>query len=207
MAYLAKDERRKAIIIATLQVVAEKGFAGITTRAVATQLGAATGILHHHFSSLSELKCEALRFLSRKNEMKSRKMAQELTPTQSLLKILSFDATPEEKSEACIWISAADEAAREPEFGRVYAQESNRYHEWVCENLKAGAKTGEFTLSLSPELAAWKLMTVAHNLYDVSSLPHTDLSPQMAVEILKQELIATLGLKSKDLASQLLSSQ
>ncbi len=66
MAYLAKEERRKAIILATLEVVKEKGFAGITTRAVAKQLDAATGIVHHHFKSLTELKCETLRYLSQK---------------------------------------------------------------------------------------------------------------------------------------------
>lgn len=204
MAYLPKEERRKAIILATLEVVAEKGFAGITTRAIATRLGAATGILHHHFKSLIDLKCEALRYLSRKNELNCIKMAQELMPTQALLKILSFDANPDEKSEASIWISAADEATREPEFGQVYAEETNKHHQWICNNLKDGAKAGEFTLSLPPELAAWKLIAVAYNLYDISSLPHTNLSPEMAVEIIKQELMSTLGLKSKDLASRLL---
>ncbi|SDR05114.1 TetR family transcriptional regulator C-terminal domain-containing protein [Pseudovibrio sp. Tun.PSC04-5.I4] len=204
MAYLPKEERRKAIILATLEVVAEKGFAGITTRVIATKLGAATGILHHHFKSLIDLKCEALRFLSRKNESNCIKMAQELTPTQTLLKLLSFNASAEERSEVSIWISAADEATREPEFGQVYAEENNKHHQWLCNNLKEGAKAGEFTLSLPAELAAWKLMAVAYNLYDISSLPHTNLSPEMAVEIIKQELITTLGVKSKDLASRLL---
>ena len=206
MAYLAKDERRKAIIQATLDVVKEKGFAGITTRAVAKQLGAATGILHHHFKSLLDLKCEALRYLSQKHGGNCIAISQDLAPTQALLRLISFNATPEEKAEISIWISAADEANRDPVFARVYGEETNKCHEWLCNNLKDGIRTGEYTLTLPVELAAWKLMSLAFNLYDVSNLPDTDLTPEMAVQILKDELKSTLGLNSKDLASQLLSS-
>ncbi|MES0868208.1 TetR family transcriptional regulator C-terminal domain-containing protein [Pseudovibrio sp. SCP19] len=206
MAYLAKEERRKAIILATLEVVKEKGFAGITTRAVAKQLGAATGILHHHFKSLTDLKCEALRYLSQKNGDNCISIAKDLTPTQALLRLISFNATSEEKAETTIWISAADEATRDPELARVYAEETNKSHQWLCSNLREGAKTGEYTLTLPVELAAWKLMSLAFNLYDVSNLPETELTPDMAVQILKEELKSTLGLDSKDLASQLLSS-
>ncbi len=49
-------------------------------------------------------------------------------------------------------------------------------------------------------------MSLAFNLYDVSNLPDTALTPDMAVQILKDELKSTLGLESKDLASKLLSS-
>ncbi len=206
MAYLVKEERRKAIILATLEVVKEKGFAGITTRAVARQLGAATGILHHHFKSLTDLKCEALRYLSQKHDNNCILFSRDLPPTQALLHLISFNATPQEKAETSIWISAADEASRDPEFAHVYAEVTNKSHEWICNNLKEGVNTGEYTLTLPAELIAWKLMSLAFNLYDVSNLPNTDLTPDMAVQILKEELKSTLGLDSKDLASQLLSS-
>ncbi|KZK83229.1 HTH-type transcriptional repressor KstR2 [Pseudovibrio sp. Ad13] len=206
MAYLAKEERRKAIILATLDVVKENGFAGITTRAIAKQLGAATGILHHHFKSLTDLKCEALRYLSQKNGDNCISVSKDLPPTQALLRLISFNATPQEKAETSIWISAADEANRDPEFARVYAEETNKSHEWICNNLKEGVRSGEYTLTLPAELVAWKLMSLAFNLYDVSNLPDTDLTPDMAVQILKDELKSTLGLNSKDLAYQLLSS-
>lgn len=206
MAYLAKEERRKAIILATLEVVKEKGFAGITTRAVAKQLDAATGIVHHHFKSLTELKCETLRYLSQKNGANYITISNTLPPTQALLRLLSFNVTPEEKTETSVWVSAADEANRDPEFARVYGEETNKSHDWLCSNLKEGVRTGEYTLTLPVEFAAWKLMSLAFNLYDVSNLPDTALTPDMAVQILKDELKSTLGLESKDLASKLLSS-
>ncbi len=207
MAYLAKEERRKAIILATLEVVRQKGFAGITTRAVAKQLGAATGILHHHFKSLSDLKCETLRFLSHKSVEKWHKFAHQHNPAQALLHLISFEATPEEKAEISVWISAADEATRDPEFALVYAEETNKSHKWLCANLEDGLEAGEYKLSLPVELAAWKLMALIFNLYDLSSLPATDLSPEMALAIIKEELKSTLGLQDKDLMSPLLAAQ
>ena len=53
------DERRDDIVRATLRLVARKGFAGVTLREVATEVGVVHGLLRHYFSSRDELVAAA----------------------------------------------------------------------------------------------------------------------------------------------------
>ena len=55
MAYLPREERRAAIIDAALSVLASGGFAALSARAVATELGGSPGLIHQHFASMDEL--------------------------------------------------------------------------------------------------------------------------------------------------------
>jgi AcrR family transcriptional regulator len=53
--YVDHEQRRKEIVNATNQVVAEEGLRGLTFRAVAERLGGSTTLVTHYFSSQEEL--------------------------------------------------------------------------------------------------------------------------------------------------------
>ena len=53
--YVDPDQRRRDIVDATNQVVAEKGLSGLTFRAVADRLGGSTTLVTHYFASQEEL--------------------------------------------------------------------------------------------------------------------------------------------------------
>jgi AcrR family transcriptional regulator len=53
--YVDHEERRRQIVEATCQVVAEKGLPGLSFRAVAARLGGSTTVVTHYFGSQREL--------------------------------------------------------------------------------------------------------------------------------------------------------
>jgi AcrR family transcriptional regulator len=57
--YLPKAERREALRAAAMRVMHRAGLSGVTTRAVAAEAQASTGIVHHHFASGEALRAEA----------------------------------------------------------------------------------------------------------------------------------------------------
>ena len=67
MNYLTRDERREVILKAAMQVALSGGFTAMTVRHIATIAGVASGQVHHHFTSIGELK--ALAFVRLIREM------------------------------------------------------------------------------------------------------------------------------------------
>lgn len=55
------DERRQSLIEATARVLAEKGAAGVSVRAICAEAGVSPGLLRHYFSGVSEAIAETYR--------------------------------------------------------------------------------------------------------------------------------------------------
>ncbi len=56
------DERRQSLIEATARVLAEKGAAGVSVRAICAEAGVSPGLLRHYFSGVSEAIAETYRW-------------------------------------------------------------------------------------------------------------------------------------------------
>ena len=60
---LSSVERKRQIIIATLDIVSERGFGNITTAEIANRVGISEGAVFKHFSSKAEILQEVLFFI------------------------------------------------------------------------------------------------------------------------------------------------
>lgn len=56
------DERRQSLIEACARVLAEKGAAGVSVRAICTEAGVSPGLLRHYFGGISEAMAETYRW-------------------------------------------------------------------------------------------------------------------------------------------------
>ena len=56
MHYLQRDARREGIMQAAMRLALRGGFAAMTVRQIAREAQVAAGQLHHHFTSIGELK-------------------------------------------------------------------------------------------------------------------------------------------------------
>jgi AcrR family transcriptional regulator len=106
----SSDERRDDIIRATLGVVARKGFAGVTLREVATEVGVVHGLIRHYFASRDELVAAAFDFAVVSELESDRALLDGLDPISALAGWLA--ATPENHYR--VWIDAWSEAPRTP---------------------------------------------------------------------------------------------
>ena len=59
VARLSPDERRQAIIEATLAVAERQGLGATTVRDVATEMGTSSGLIHHYFASMDDVLAAA----------------------------------------------------------------------------------------------------------------------------------------------------
>lgn len=57
------DERRQSLIEATARVLADKGAAGVSVRAICAEAGVSPGLLRHYFAGVSEAIAETYRWM------------------------------------------------------------------------------------------------------------------------------------------------
>jgi len=123
------DERRDEIVRATLRLVARNGFAGVTLRDVATEVGVVHGLIRHYFATRDELVAAAFDFAVSSELDSDRALLDGLDPVTALAAWLA--STPEDHYR--VWIDAWSEAARTP----ALAAALDRHHR-DCERILIG---------------------------------------------------------------------
>jgi AcrR family transcriptional regulator len=119
------DSRREAVSAAVWQVLAQHGFGGLTMRAVATAMGASTGLVTHYFTGKRDLIAYALEILEARTTRRPRLAAPApgLPALRThLLNILPL--TPDGAAMNRIWVGSWDVALSEPD---LFAAQTSRY--------------------------------------------------------------------------------
>ncbi|MFI0447694.1 TetR/AcrR family transcriptional regulator [Actinomadura sp. 6N118] len=122
------DARRRDVSEAVWRVLAERGFGGLTLRAVAAEMNASTGLLTHYFPSKKALIAYALDVADERTATRPRQP----TPKPgleglrtALLEVLPL--TPEAAAMNRVWVSSWDGSLADPELG---VREKDRYEAW-----------------------------------------------------------------------------
>ena len=116
------DARRREVSEAVWRVLARDGFGGLTLRAVATEMGASTGLLTHYFRSKEALIRHALEVAE---ERTATRPLREGGLREALLDVLPLDSTSRTMNR--VWVSSWDGALADAELG---AYERARYRRW-----------------------------------------------------------------------------
>ena len=118
------DARRRDVSEAVWRVLAEHGFGGLTLRAVATEMGASTGLLTHYFPSKQALVTHALEIAAERTDARPR------VKDEAGLRAAIFDVLPLSAESATmnrIWVGSWDGALVDAERN---AGERARYKRW-----------------------------------------------------------------------------
>jgi|GEM_PF-4789050 len=198
MSYLPKEEKRQAILDATLSLVVSGGFASVTARNVARQMGAATGTIHHHFSSLSELKSEVLHYAIDASIKADREAIKHLPPYESLLQLLLPSNYSEREYENRVWVSAADEMSRNDALKGVYCKAMTELIDEIERVIIKGQRAGIFHPGKNIRQCAWKLTATAFNLASYLHLGDHCLDMQAIDELVTEDIQLTLGIQTRE---------
>lgn len=106
----SSEQRREQIIGATQRIVVRKGFASLTLRDVATEVGIAHGLIRHYFASRDELVAAAFDHAVTAELASDEQLLAGLEPIAALA--AWFSTTPED--HYLVWIDAWSEAPRNP---------------------------------------------------------------------------------------------
>jgi AcrR family transcriptional regulator len=169
------DARRREVAAAVLRVIAVRGFAGLTMRAVAAELGATTGVVTHYFTTKDELRRFALDVLAGSVDERQRAAAPPGLPALRTLLLGMLPATAESAVANRIWISSWDVVLPDPRltvrYAEIYAQSRTRIEDAVRAALRAGELAAANPYELSAALHAFTLGLSIQAVLDPDEFP------------------------------------
>ena len=143
------DQRREQMLLAALDVIAERGYADSRIADVAEHAGTSPALVIYYFKTKDQLLTEAIRF-SEDNwyEAGTRRMAEIPTAAGKLEELVAMTWLPEVDAEPgsswVLWLDLWAQAARHPEVASVRQKDDERWRQLICSLVVAGQEAGEF---------------------------------------------------------------
>jgi AcrR family transcriptional regulator len=164
MARLSPDERRRAIVAATLAVARRQGLGATTVRDVATEMGTSSGLIHHYFDSMDDVLAAAFGLAAGGDLDRAReRVGGQPTPAAQLDAFIESYSAAQSDWTMQLWLDAWAEAARRPALQAVSRTLNREWHDLVRGIVADGVQAGEFD-SDDPDAAAWRLLSVLDGL-------------------------------------------
>ena len=164
MARLSPDERRQAILDATLVVARRQGLGATTVRDVAAEMGTSSGLVHHYFASMDEVLAAAFEQAAGGDLVRARqRIASEADAVAQLDQFIESYAPAQSDWTMQLWLDAWAEAARRPAVQRVSRRLNREWQALVRSIVEAGIATGVFA-SDDSDASAWRLLSVLDGL-------------------------------------------
>ncbi|MFZ0325285.1 MAG: TetR family transcriptional regulator C-terminal domain-containing protein [Actinomycetes bacterium] len=171
---MAPEERREAIVDATLQVMVRKGIAATTVRDVANEMGTSSGLIHHYFASMDDLLAEAF------GRVASDDLARTVSavragsdPVERLAIFFDSYVRADEDWSVQLWLDAWAEAARRPPLQQTSRRLNEAWQVLVADLIRDGVRSGAMTCS-EPDALAWRIVSLLDGLA-LQAVAHADL--------------------------------
>ena len=164
MARMSPDERRAAIVDATVTVMVDKGMAATTVRDVAQRMGTSSGLIHHYFESMDGLLAAAFdRAATQDLEITATAMAAGAGPVEQLRNFFATYARAEQEWAFQLWLDAWSEAARRPAVQEVSRRHNVAWQQLLARTISAGVRREVMSCS-DPEATAWRILSLLDGL-------------------------------------------
>ncbi|MFD8742193.1 TetR/AcrR family transcriptional regulator [Streptomyces sp. NPDC059616] len=160
-----REARRDDVSRAVWQVLADKGFGGLTLRAVAAAMGVSTGMLMHYFPTKRALIAHALDLLEKRTEERPRRDRPAgglATVRAMLLDILPL--TEGDTARNRIWVSSWDLALADDGLATDQADRYTRLRSTLRPHFEAARGLGEVPAAADPEQLAATAVAFTHGL-------------------------------------------
>lgn len=161
------NERRREIVHAAYQALAEKGFEGLRMREIAKRAGIDHSTLHYYFSGKEALIDGVVDYIVQdlaigRPETKNA----EISPREQLAShfnalIRQMEQTPE---MFVVLVELHSRALREPALRAIFAKNDRAWKGFLVETLRAGIQKNEFPATLLPEVAADVIIALVRGL-------------------------------------------
>ena len=164
VARLSPDERRQAIIDATLGVARRKGLGATTVRDVATEMGTSSGLVHHYFDTMDEVLAAGFEQAAGADLARSRAAVAGVSGAVARLDAFLTTYAPAQSDWTMqLWLDAWSEAARRPTLRAVSVRLNRAWQELVRSIIAEGVAEGVFR-SDDVDASAWRLLSVLDGL-------------------------------------------
>ncbi|MBC3984273.1 TetR family transcriptional regulator [Streptomyces sp. AC536] len=193
-----REARRKEVSEAVWRVLAEKGFGGLTLRAVAAAMGVSTGMLMHYFPTKRALLTHALDLLESRTADRPRRPhpAPGLATVRAmLLDILPL--TPDDTARNRVWVSSWDLSLADEDLAVAQAARYTRLRSTLHPHLEAARTLGELPPTADPHHLAASAVAFTHGLV-VQALFDPAHFPRDVQITLLDGFLTSVGLRAPD---------
>ncbi|MGB3437345.1 MAG: TetR/AcrR family transcriptional regulator [Actinophytocola sp.] len=172
-----QDSRRADVAEAVWRVLATGGFDGLTLRAVATEMGASTGLLTHYFTNKRDLVRYAHEIAVARTDTRPLRTTDE--PGLAALRVALVNVLPltlETTAMSRVWVSFWDAALGDETLSQAQRTRYERWRGRLQEHVEAAQTRGELTretpaADVAVEAAAFAHGLVVQALFDPDRLP------------------------------------
>ncbi|WP_228975647.1 TetR/AcrR family transcriptional regulator [Streptomyces sp. DH12] len=160
-----REARRKDVSEAVWRVLADKGFGGLTLRAVAAAMGVSTGMLMHYFPTKRALLTHALDLLEKHTAERPRRAR----PTAGLAAVRAMlldilPLTPGDTARNRVWVGSWDLSLADDGLTADQADRYTRLRATLRPHLEAARDLGELPASADPDRLAATAVAFTHGL-------------------------------------------
>jgi AcrR family transcriptional regulator len=164
MSRMQPEQRRQAIVDATLAVARRKGLATTTVRDVAAEMGTSSGLIHHYFPSMDDVLAAAFEQVAAADlELTRTSVAEAGDPSEAIVRFFRTYGPLDQDWAFQMWLDAWAEAARRPAVRAASRRLNLEWHALLRETIEWGVRDGVFTCA-GPTGAAWRLLSTIDGL-------------------------------------------
>ncbi len=188
------DVRRREVAEAVWRVLADTGFAGLSLRAVAREMGATTGLLTHYFASKRELVAHALDVVHERTAPRMAAAGAGVGGVEGLRERLRAVLVEDEDATVLsrVWVGFWDLALADVELGLAEAARYERWRARLRPLVDEAMAAGELAAGRDPETVVDVLTAFTHGLV-IQALFDPDRFPAERQYAVLDELLAALG--------------
>ncbi|GAA1377623.1 TetR/AcrR family transcriptional regulator [Streptomyces beijiangensis] len=180
-----REARRKDVSEAVWHVLADKGFGGLTLRAVATTMNVSTGMLMHYFPTKRALITHALDLL----EVRTAERPRRARPAEGLASVRTvlldiLPLAPDDIARNRIWVSSWDLALADDGLAAEQAERYTRLRAAIRPHFEDARRLGELSSAtaeveqLAASAVAFTHGLVVQALFDPGRFPE-DVQTEM----------------------------
>ncbi len=161
---MTTEQRRAALLDATLAVMARKGIAGVTVRDVASEMGTSSGLIHHYVTSMDELLASAFEHVAAADlEATVAEVDAGRDPLEKLSLFFAAYSRADNDTAFQVWLDAWAEAARRPVLREASMRLNVAWQQLLAETIRAGVADGSFACP-DPDGTAWRIVSLLDGL-------------------------------------------
>ncbi len=174
MARMTPDERREAIVDATLRVMIKQGIAATTVRDVASEMGTSSGLIHHYFDSMDGLLAEAFDHVASDDLARTASaVASSDDPVERLATFFDVYNRSGDEWGMQLWLDAWAEASRRPALQQTSRRLNEAWQALVAALIDDGVAAGVMNCD-DPDASAWRIISLLDGLA-LQAVAHGDL--------------------------------
>jgi len=149
---LPRGATRERLLRAAIELIAEAGWGGVTTRSVAERAGVNQALVHYHYRSVPGLLREAAyAAMAATFEPAMSRLAETQDPAAGLRAVVTalLEIDPQ-APESLVVVEATVQAVRDAELGSQVRQMLTVFREVLAERLGAARDSGRLSLAIQP---------------------------------------------------------